>query len=67
MIFKDLREFLNLLEEKNELVRIKEEVDWDEEIGALSQEAIFKNAPASINLVRKKWKKYGLATKIRRH
>ncbi|MDY6862428.1 MAG: UbiD family decarboxylase [Thermodesulfobacteriota bacterium] len=48
MAFKDLREFLNLLEEKRELVRITEEVDWDEEIGALSQEAIFRKAPAFI-------------------
>ncbi|MDY6862052.1 MAG: UbiD family decarboxylase [Thermodesulfobacteriota bacterium] len=48
MSFKDLREFLKLLEDKEELVRIKEEVDWDEEIGAISQESIYKKAPAFI-------------------
>jgi len=41
MSFKDLREFLNLLEEEKELIRIKEEVDCDEEIGAISAEAIY--------------------------
>lgn len=33
MAFKDLREFLNVLEETGELLRIKEEVDWMYELG----------------------------------
>ena len=37
MAFKDMREFINKLEEEGELLRIKEEVDWDLEIGAVSR------------------------------
>lgn len=46
MAFKDLREYLNELEAKAELQRIKAEVDWDEEIGAIAQEALARQAPA---------------------
>ncbi|MBW1829908.1 MAG: UbiD family decarboxylase [Deltaproteobacteria bacterium] len=40
MEYNDLRDFLNLLEGKQELIHIKEPVDWDIEIGAISQESI---------------------------
>ena len=29
MAFKDLREYIDALEKYNELVRIKDEIDWD--------------------------------------
>jgi len=35
MAFKDLREFIAKLEEEGELTRIKQEVDWDLEVGAI--------------------------------
>lgn len=37
--FRDLREFLNELENRGTLRRIKVKVDWDQEIGAIAQEA----------------------------
>ena len=40
MEYDDLRDFLSLLENKQELIHIKEPVDWDIEIGAISQESI---------------------------
>lgn len=46
MAFKDMREFLVALEAKGELQRIKAEVDWDEEIGGIAQEAVVKHKPA---------------------
>lgn len=39
MAFKDLREYLDRLEEESELVRIREEVDWDLEAGAIIRRA----------------------------
>ncbi len=45
-MFKDLREFIQALEAKGELVRIKAEVDWDEEIGAIAEEALRRDQPA---------------------
>lgn len=48
MSFRDLGEFLNLLESKGDLIRIKKEVDWNEEIGALAQETAVRDAPAFI-------------------
>ena len=39
-MFKDLREFIQALETKGELVRIKAEVDWNEEIGGVIEEAL---------------------------
>ena len=35
---KDLREWIDDLEERNELKCITAEVDWDEEIGAITRE-----------------------------
>jgi len=48
MEYDDLRGFLDLLESKQELIRIKEPVDWDIEIGAISQEAIERDSAAFI-------------------
>src|SRR5205809_6219552 len=44
--FMDLRGWLALLEKENELRRIRAEVDWDREIGAVSRRALEKKAPA---------------------
>ena len=48
MEYEDLRTFLELLENKEELIRIKESVNWDIEIGTISQEAINQNGPAFV-------------------
>src|SRR2546427_12202938 len=44
--FMDLRGWLALLEKENELRRIRAEVDWDREIGAVSRRALEKKGPA---------------------
>ena len=46
MAVKDLREWIALLEEKGELKRIRAEVDWDEEIGAITREISSQHGPA---------------------
>lgn len=46
MAFKDLREYVSLLETKGELKRVKAEVDWDEEIGAIVRKTLMKQGPA---------------------
>jgi 4-hydroxy-3-polyprenylbenzoate decarboxylase len=46
--FKDLREFIAKLEEEGELVRIKQEVDWNLEVGAIIRRANEKGSPASL-------------------
>ena len=46
MAHRDHRAFLSVLEKKGELFRLKSEVDWDEEIGAIYQEAIVRKGPA---------------------
>src|SRR3989338_8321390 len=46
MALKDLREWINHLEERNELKRIRAEVDWDEEIGAITREVSSQYGPA---------------------
>jgi 4-hydroxy-3-polyprenylbenzoate decarboxylase len=48
MPFRDLREFLQKLEEIGELKRVKAEVDWNEEIAAIVQENAIKRGPALI-------------------
>ncbi|SPD73670.1 conserved hypothetical protein [uncultured Desulfobacterium sp.] len=48
MEYNDLRDFLRLLEEKNELIRIRQLVDWDIELGAISQESINRIGAAFI-------------------
>ncbi|MGH7771877.1 MAG: UbiD family decarboxylase [Candidatus Binatia bacterium] len=46
MALKDLREWINALEDKRELKRVKAKVDWDEEIGAITREISSHNGPA---------------------
>jgi len=46
MAFTDLRAWLGFLEGKGELARIKAEVDWAEEIGALAREMTSREGPA---------------------
>ena len=48
MEYDDLRGFLKLLESKKELIRIKEPVNWDIEIGTISQESINQDGAAFI-------------------
>lgn len=38
MAYKDLRDWINTLEEEGELARVKSKVDWDLEIGGIIQE-----------------------------
>jgi 4-hydroxy-3-polyprenylbenzoate decarboxylase len=44
--FNDLREWIDDLEERNDLKRVKAEVDWDEEIGAITREISSQFGPA---------------------
>lgn len=46
MVLRDLREWIDSLEERRELKRIKVEVDWDEEIGAITREISSQYGPA---------------------
>src|SRR3989304_10546372 len=46
MPFQDLREFLALLEKEGELKRIKAQVDWNLEIGAITGRGIELKLPA---------------------
>lgn len=46
MALQDLRAWIALLEAKGELKRIKVEVDWDEEIGAVAREVASRRGPA---------------------
>ena len=46
MAFNDLREWIDDLEERQELKRIQAEVDWDEEIGAITREVSSQSGPA---------------------
>ncbi len=48
MAFRDLREYIDKLEEEGELRRIGAEVDWNLEIGAISRRAIELRAPAQL-------------------
>ena len=43
---KDLREWIDDLDERNDLKRITAEVDWDEEIGAITREISSQFGPA---------------------
>jgi UbiD family decarboxylase len=44
--FSDLRAWIDDLEERRELRRISAEVDWDEEIGAITREVSSRSGPA---------------------
>jgi len=46
MAVADLREWIRSLDEKGELGRIKAEVDWDEEMGAITREISSRYGPA---------------------
>jgi len=46
MAFKDHRDFFEVLERENELARVKKEVDWDGEAGAISRKVFEKEGPA---------------------
>lgn len=46
MAYQDLREWISFLDDKGELQRIKAEVDWDEELGAITREISSRSGPA---------------------
>ena len=46
MAFNDLREWIDDLEERKDLTRVRAEVDWDEEIGAITREVSSQFGPA---------------------
>ena len=46
MAFMDLREWMALLEKEGELRRVRAEVDWDREIGAIARRVLEKKGPA---------------------
>ncbi len=45
MAIKDLREWIKELEEQNEVARIKEKVDWNLELGGITQETFDRGGP----------------------
>jgi 4-hydroxy-3-polyprenylbenzoate decarboxylase len=46
MAFRDLREWIGALEKERMLSRVQAEVDWDEEIGAITREVCSRGGPA---------------------
>lgn len=46
MAIKDMRQWIEQLEKEGELLKIKEKVDWNLEIGGITQEAFDKEGPA---------------------
>ena len=53
MAWQDLRDWLKEVEKIGELARIKEEVDWDEELSAityLTGKKIGRSGPASLKM-----------------
>ncbi len=48
MAFKDLREFINQLEEQGDLIRIEKEVDWNLEAGAITRRCCELGKPAPL-------------------
>jgi 4-hydroxy-3-polyprenylbenzoate decarboxylase len=46
MPYKDLREFIDKLESEGELKRVKKEVDWNLEVGAISRRGLDLRGPA---------------------
>jgi phenyl-phosphate phosphatase/carboxylase subunit alpha len=46
MAFSDLRDFISTLDRLGELARIKREVDWDMELGAISRRNFEQSGPA---------------------
>ncbi|MDO8720792.1 MAG: UbiD family decarboxylase [Syntrophales bacterium] len=48
MAYRNLKEFVDKLEEAGEIKKIKVEVDWRDEIAAVGKEAVTKDSPALI-------------------
>ena len=48
MAFKDNREFISALEKTGDVVRIKQEVDWDLEVGAIVRRLNEMQGPAPL-------------------
>lgn len=46
MAYRDLREWIETLEKEGELTRVKKEVDWDLELGAIARENMDRGGPA---------------------
>ena len=46
MPFSDLREFIAALDKSGDLVRVRKEVDWDMEVGAISRRVFEQSGPA---------------------
>ncbi|MEE9568482.1 MAG: phenylphosphate carboxylase subunit alpha, partial [Candidatus Binatia bacterium] len=46
MPFVDLRDFISTIERAGDLARIKKEVDWDMEVGAVSRRVFEQSGPA---------------------
>lgn len=46
MVFDDLRSYVDYLESIGELLKVRPEVDWDQEVGAIADEAINRQGPA---------------------
>lgn len=46
MAFKDVRQFITTLEKSGDLLRVKQEVDWDLEVGAISRRNYEMQGPA---------------------
>lgn len=46
MAFSDLREFIAALDKSGDLVRVRKEVDWDMEVGAISRRVFERAGPA---------------------
>src|SRR3989338_10183369 len=46
MGFSDLRDFIAALEKSGDLVRVRKEVDWDMEVGAISRRVFERAGPA---------------------
>lgn len=48
MIFHDLREYIDFLDNRGEIVHIRQKVDWDLEIGAIIRRSYDLKAPAPL-------------------
>ncbi len=46
MAFRDLREFIEVLDKAGELVHIREQVNWELELGTIMRRATETKAPA---------------------
>ena len=46
MAFADLRDWIDDLDERRDLKRIGAQVDWDEELGAITREVSSQEGPA---------------------